>query len=631
TGYSLNGLRISGPQQGLLGSAQSLFTGASVNFAPTAGYLGGTINYQTLRPTKTWTYSSLGTIGNFGASTYSFSATGALTPRLSIAIQHAFDARDDFISGLSYADQSSLPPYLHQGANTSRGDLLRFNYTIDKRTNAEFFGVLTNGNFSSICSDFTTLLPCGYGSVTASANQNEYGSLNLSSLIGNVQVGSYLGVNTGRYGSDQGLRIVSGQSMTPFSSHDTYGSLSYGAYASVTARRHTGSLDAYENGFGGTTIQTYNGVPITVTQPFLRSSELSLSDKVKSNDKLALTHSLSYASATGSGSSLVVSESADWEPAKADVYEASLDIGAAQPNYNQTLVPLDDALSADFDCYGPSTYVDGSSEPAVKQSYLNYTLSWQHTFRGGNVKIDLYRDNEGGADQRASVPIDAEPASMFPSGLDSYLAQLKNAWSLPTVCGKIPFQPQRVYVTQSLTGLTRINQGYDISGRVSLGRNVIALPTYSLGSTCLSSLDPRLLFAGSYYGLGLQLPHKPLRRAGLTIDAIQPKSRVELLLNAQFTGLNNAGNLPAFTVYNAGLVFFPNVGTITLTESNLFGTHTGLFTQYAGVYPMPVVGGGTFSFATTPLPPRQWALTWRIPWSQHKSKAATGRGAAAKT
>ncbi len=251
--------------------------------------------------------------------------------------------------------------------------------------------------------------------------------------------------------------------------------------------------------------------------------------------------------------------------------------------------------------------------------------------------MDVYRDNAGGVDQRASVPIAAEPASMFPNGLDPYLNALQAAWSLPTICGKIPFQRQRVYVTQSLTGLTRINQGYDISARIPLGRNVSALPTYSLGSTYLGSLDPRLLFPGSYYGLGLQLPHKPLRRAGLLIDAIKPRSRLEFAFDAQFTGLNNAGNLPAFTVYSAGLVFFPSVGTITLTESNIFGTHTGLFTQYAGVYPMPVVGGGTFSFASTPLPPRQWTITWRIPWSQHISKPSSlvkkttkGIGAATK-
>jgi len=34
---------------------------------------------------------------------------------------------------------------------------------------------------------------------------------------------------------------------------------------------------------------------------------------------------------------------------------------------------------------------------------------------------------------------------------------------------------------------------------------------------------------------------------------------------------------------------------------------------------MPVVGGGTFAYATTPAQPRQWTFTWDIPWTQHIS------------
>ncbi|MDQ2871600.1 MAG: hypothetical protein M3R35_00555, partial [Candidatus Eremiobacteraeota bacterium] len=130
----------------------------------------------------------------------------------------------------------------------------------------------------------------------------------------------------------------------------------------------------------------------------------------------------------------------------------------------------------------------------------------------------------------------------------------------------------------------------------------------------LGSLDPRLEAPGSYYGIGLQLPHHPLRTAGLTLDGILPRGKLELLANAQFTSVNNGGNLPAYTTYNAGIVFFPEVGTITLTESNIFGTHDGLFTQYAGIDPMSVIGGGHFAFSSTPLPPRQWSITYRIPW-----------------
>jgi hypothetical protein len=154
---------------------------------------------------------------------------------------------------------------------------------------------------------------------------------------------------------------------------------------------------------------------------------------------------------------------------------------------------------------------------------------------------------------------------------------------------------------------------------VSLGHNVIALPTYAVASAYLSTLDTRLAFPNSFYAVGEQLPHRPLRTAGLTLDGVLPRARLEWLAHAQFTGGNNALNLPAFTTYTAGLVFASDHGTFTFLESNVFDNDSGLFTTYRGVNPMPVVGGGSFSYATSPAAPRQWQLTWKIPWMQHVS------------
>lgn len=63
----------------------------------------------------------------------------------------------------------------------------------------------------------------------------------------------------------------------------------------------------------------------------------------------------------------------------------------------------------------------------------------------------------------------------------------------------------------------------------------------------------------------------------------------------------------------------------------MFGTHSGLFTHFEGIDPMAVVGGGSLSFSTTPLPPRQWAITYRIPWHQHVPHGGPGNGAAKTT
>ncbi len=58
-------------------------------------------------------------------------------------------------------------------------------------------------------------------------------------------------------------------------------------------------------------------------------------------------------------------------------------------------------------------------------------------------------------------------------------------------------------------------------------------------------------------------------------------------------------------------------GSLQLLVSNIFGSHTGLFTTYQGVNPQPVFGGGTFAFATTPLAPRTIMLQYDVRWRQH--------------
>lgn len=149
-------------------------------------------------------------------------------------------------------------------------------------------------------------------------------------------------------------------------------------------------------------------------------------------------------------------------------------------------------------------------------------------------------------------------------------------------------------------------------------------PTYATASAYLSTLDPRLVAPGSYYGAGVQLPHRPLHTAGLTVDGILPRSHAEWLVNAQFTSANNMNNLPAYTIYGAGLVLHGTLGDLTVVESNIFGTHTGLFTTYQAVNPMPLQGGGTFAFSTTPLPPRSFTVQYKIRWHQHQARPLCG-------
>ncbi|MDQ2991260.1 MAG: hypothetical protein M3R30_00365, partial [Candidatus Eremiobacteraeota bacterium] len=277
-----------------------------------------------------------------------------------------------------------------------------------------------------------------------------------------------------------------------------------------------------------------------------------------------------------------------------------------------------DPYSAAYDCYNRSIFVNGPTDPNGRQSAVNYSLSWLHTFKGGSLNLQLYRQNAHGQAMYAAVPILAEPSSLFPGGLSAYLAGLQSVWNSSSYCGAIPFATDRIYVQQAIAGLGQATEGGTFSGRIPIGHSLFALPNFAYGRAYLTSLDPRLEAPNSFYAIGRQLPHRPLYTAGLTLDGTLPRARLEWLINAQFSSANNSRNLSAYTSYNTGLVFQSKTGgTFTLVESNIFGTRSGLFTVYQGAYPIPVVGGGSFAFASSPLSPRQWLFTWRLPWSQH--------------
>jgi len=613
TAVSIDGIRIAGPAGGMMSAAQNLFTGASVSFTPTAGYIGGSVNFQTLLPTKIWTYDLKNTIGNYGAQTFSGSVTGTVG-RLGIAVQHAFSYRDDFLSGLTYEDQSGTS-YQHIGGNAGLGDLVKLTYAVNKRTSARLSGMFTNESMNDLCANYTTNLPCGYGPGSTTTWNNSWGTFAVNSLVGNVDADMSLYGFSGRNGYDYPHRYLDGVS-SPYFSHGRNDGGGASVGASITSKRHTDGLSMQFSQYGGEVSRPVSGSALTIAQPLEQYRNVAFTDSIKANPKLALTHGISVESGTGAGSALVFSESADWSASKSDKFEGTVSAGSAEPAYGLQY-PITDVLAADYDCHNGSVYVNGPADAGVRQSSVSYNLSWRHMWRDGDFTLNAYRQNAYGQAVFAAVPILAEPNDDFAAGLSGYLQELQNVWNSPAVCGGSPFDPQHVYVSQYISGLGQAYQGVSLSGRIDVARNLVALPTFALGNTYLTSMDPRLDATGSYYAVGRQLPHRPLQTAGLTLDGILPKGHLEWLANAQYTSVNNNYYLPAYTMYSAGLVLDTHYGSLALIEANVFGTHAGLFSTYQNVNPMPVVGGGTFAFASDPLPPRQWLLTWNIPWRQH--------------
>jgi hypothetical protein len=616
TAYSIDGVQVRGPAAQAAGGFQDLFGAASVNFSPSAMSPAGIVSFYTAQPTKLWSYHFNGTMGNYGNTLGTWTVTGG-SGKAAFVVEHSAGGKDSPLDGAWFADTSGAA-YLHQGGYSRLADLFKTALTLSPATSVKYSIMSGRNATSMICSSATSLLPCSYGPNDGTRGTNLMQMISLSSIAGHVEYNAFF--NGGKFGSStfEPNRAVNGV-RNPFTASSSSTWWTAGAYTSISARRHTISSGVYDEADAGSYSSSYNGAGNTSDARGSRYSSIWLYDKVKSNDKLTLEYNLSQASGTGAGSNLQFYGHGTWQPAAADVYTIGVGMGSAEPAPTLSGV-AGDALTAEYDCYNNSVFVNGPGDEATRQSSLQYDAGWQHKWKRGQITISAYRNRFNGQGMFGAVPFAAEPASIFPGGPAAYLASLQQVWSQPAVCGGSPFDPSRVYVRQYVSGLDQINQGATASGRIELSRTLMALANYTVTSATLATLDPRLQFPGSYFSAGTQLPHQPVHMAGFSLVGAVPRRRLEWVVNAQFTGANNWQNLPAYTVYNAGLLFNVQRGSLRFFAGNVFGTHTGLFTTYQGVNPMPVQGGGTFAFATTPLAPRTFTVQYDVRWQQRAPK-----------
>lgn len=612
TGYSIDGVQVRGAAAQAISGFQDLFGGASVDFAPSASSPAGMIGFWTAQPSKRWSYHFTGLAGNYANTLGTWTVTGG-GGKAAFVAEHAAGGRDYPLDGHFFADSTGAA-YVHQGGFSRRTDMFKAAFSLSSVTSLKYsiFGGSTVQ--SNICSSAVTLLPCGFGSGNITRGSNVMQTLNLSSIAGHLEFNVFWSGSSYHSTTADPNRAVNGI-VNPYFGSGSYPWWSAGIYTSASARRHTMSGGFYTTGSGSSFTSTYNAVRTITNTQDERYGSFWLGDRVKANDKLALNYTISQAAGTGAGTNVEVYADGTWQPRTADVFTFGVGAGSMQPPpvFN-TLVG--DPLTGEYDCQNGSVFVNGPSDQSTKQSSLQYNAGWRHTWKRGQLTVNAYRNQFDGQGIFGSVPFAAEPASIFPNGPAAYLASLQQVWSEPTVCGSTPFDPSRVYVSQYISGLNQVNQGLTVSGRFILSPALEIFPSYSLSSAALSSIDPRLLYPGSYVQAGAQLPHRPLRTAGLTLIGGVGHANVQWAFNAQFTGANNPQNLPAYTVYNAGLTMNLQHGSLRVFESNLFGTHTGLFTTYQGVNPFPVQGGGTFAQSTTPLPPRSFSVLYDIRWQQ---------------
>ena len=610
TAVTLDGIPLSAPgtAANLRNLNTDLFAGSSVSFGASAGALGGGLNFTTLQPTQTWQERGSIAAGSFDKYNWSLGETGSIG-KLGIAVVATRRGGNNQLTFRDYLDQSGQS-YPHGGESENEGQLVKLRYGLTDNTTFTLTALQNNQATASLCTQFTGPVPCGIGpnNTTSGKTQFVYGTL--QSLIGEVAVQATGYVSSQFNAQNQLARTIDmcvGATVPcpvaePFASDTNALTRGIAAQGTISKDNHTITLNVstFASQTNFTPLVTSGSSALVVPSlNAIASQTYGLNDSIKINHRLSVGPTLSLASTTGSGTSVLGGISGDWRPNDADDFTLSTSIGSSQPA--PTVVrSYSDPQAARVNCGAGSAQISGPGDQPTAQSAVDYQGSWTHTWRTGNLTVDIYRQSQAGQLVNASVTAAAAylPQTIYGAVQGYY----------ETVC---PLSmPAAVYVSQPVNGTTRVYAGYDITGRVALGRDVTIVPSYSTNLAYYTAADSQYTGIGSTLILDQQIYGRPIHKANLTLDAFNPPSQFELLANAQYVGLNNQQHISPYVNVSVGLSHPFGFGQLTLFETNVFNTQTGLFSTVDGAIPQPLVGGGELIVAGNPLPPRTIQLSY---------------------
>jgi hypothetical protein len=609
TAVTLDGIPLSAPgtAANLRGINTDLFAGASASFGARAGSLGGGVNFTTLQPTQTWQTRGSAADGSFDKYNWSLGETGSIG-KLGIAVLTTKRGGNNALTFQQYLDASGQT-YAHGGESTSAGEFIKLRYGLTDNTTLTLTALTNNQITQSLCTQFTGPVPCGIGPGNNTAGKFEFVYGTVQSLIGQVAVQATGYINS-QYNLTNDINrtidMCTGQAVPcptaePFSTDTRSITRGIATQATISKDNHTITLNATT--FAAQT--TFAPLVTTSTSTFVLPSlngtsaaTYALSDSIKINNRLSIGPTLSLASTTGAGSSVLAGFSGDWRPNDSDDISFSASVGSSQPA-PQIVRSYSDPQSARVNCPGDSAQISGPGDTATKQSAIDYSLGFTHQWKYGNASVDLYRQSQAGQLVNATVTASA-------ANLPAFIYQAVQGY-YATVC---PMSlPASVYVSQPVNGTDRLYQGYDISARLALGKDVTLIPSYSTNSSIYTSADPQFTGVGSTLILNSQLYGRPLHTGNLTLDAYNPPSKIELLANAKYVGVNNSQHIAPYVNVSLGISHPFGIGMLTLFETNAFNTETGLFSTLDGAIPEPL-NGGTLLVAGNPLPPRTIQLSY---------------------
>ncbi|HET7814242.1 MAG TPA: TonB-dependent receptor [Candidatus Baltobacteraceae bacterium] len=623
TALSLDGIPLNAP--GTAGNLRAigtdLFTRSSVSFGPQIGGLAGGVNFNTLSPTLSWQSQFSLSAGSYGKNNYSFGETGTVG-KFGIAVMHSYRLSPSLLDGQTFLDTSGLD-YSHDGDSQAIGSMIKLRYQpSESQTLTGTFMHSVNGS-QLICAQLTGPLPCGYGPGNSFGTTFNMYSLADSALIGETQFQfAAYGFNNNSTRNELD-RYVAGVA-EPTGSSSTMNTQGFSLNAILPSRdRHTISVNAYTSGTSSAfTPLVASAAPYIFGGQKTRYSALTINDSIRANTKLRFNDSVGVSQSSNASSSVLLGVGTQWSPTTSDSYALSYNVGGNGAGPGRFGV-LSDPSSLRFTCNnGDVAYGNAPGDEPAANSSTSTRLSYTHKARFGQTSLSFYRQTQRDVVLPTQVNGSVLAAGgIFPPG---YFDNVYN--NFVDACGNpLPFTPSNVsqytYFSTPIGGVQRVYEGAQLSGFYQLG-NLVLQPFYNIQVAKAISGDVRLNNPYSITIPGSQLPNVPLHRAGITLDYKAPRSAVEWLADANYTGANNQQNLPAYTTVDAGVNLHLERGDLTLAASNIFNTYSGTMASSQWAVPYTTLGGTQIPTIARPNSPQQISLTYTVRFGQNVQPAA---------
>ncbi len=369
TQMTLDGIPLNAP--GMAGDLRmlnsDLFTGANVSFGPTLGGLAGGVNFRTIDPTLSWQSAFSLSVGSNGKNDYSASETGSIG-KLGIAAMHTYRMNPSLLDGMQFLDASGLD-YTHEGDGQQFGSLVKLRYQLsESQTLTGSYMHSVNGS-DLVCTQYTGVLPCGYGPNNSYDTAFDLYSLTDDALIGDTQVQAALFGSRSNSTRDLLDRFINGEA-APTGTQTATSMGGFSVNAMLPAKqRHTISVTAYgTNSSTAFTPLVEQAKPFTFPGQSASYAAISVNDSIRSNTKLRLNDSIGISRASNAPSSLLLGAGATWQPTGNDSYALTYNLGGVAPHAGRAGF-LTDPGQLRIDCNGNIAYGSApGDEPGASSS-----------------------------------------------------------------------------------------------------------------------------------------------------------------------------------------------------------------------------------------------------------------------